>query len=86
MPRGLRTRIYWQTLHCFKPFPIVREARATSQAGLADLMADVPFGAKVVTVRRIASASPVWDNWWLLLALVLPLVAEWAIRRRVGFQ
>ncbi|HAR66171.1 MAG TPA: hypothetical protein DCR55_08170 [Lentisphaeria bacterium] len=60
--------------------------QATSQAGLADLMADVPFGAKVVTVRRIASASPVWDNWWLLLALVLPLVAEWAIRRRVGFQ
>ncbi len=35
------------------------------------------------TVRRL-SAAPAWDRPWWLLAVALPLAAEWLLRRRWG--
>ena len=33
--------------------------------------------------RRV---EPLWDRWWLLLLGVLPLAAEWTLRRRLGLR
>jgi hypothetical protein len=38
----------------------------------------------LLTVDR--RVEPLWDRWWLLLLAVLPLAAEWTLRRRLGLR
>ena len=42
-----------------------------------------PVDALLATDREV---DPLWSRSWLLLLLVLPLGAEWVLRRRLGLR
>lgn len=53
---------------------------------LPEMLKRVPKGAEIVSVRRIESATPLWDRGWTLLLVLIPLSAEWVLRRRLAFK
>ncbi len=40
-------------------------------------------GRKLDELTRV-QVYPLWDNWWLLLAFVTVMAAEWTVRKRAG--
>jgi uncharacterized membrane protein len=51
---------------------------------LDKVLRDVSRQVKVVKVERVVSAIPLWDNWWVLAAIIAMLALDWAFRRRSG--
>jgi uncharacterized membrane protein len=71
--------------------PILMTALARGSGGLAlegsdpnplDIVRDSKRNLLALE-RRV---EPVWDRWWLLVMAVLPIAAEWTLRRRLGLR
>ena len=51
---------------------------------LDKLLREVSEGIEVVTIERIESSIPLWDNWWMMAVLIVAMCADWTVRRRAG--
>ena len=51
---------------------------------LDKLLREVSEGIEVVTIERIESSIPLWDNWWMMAVLIVAMCADWAVRRHAG--
>ncbi|MDP6450637.1 MAG: hypothetical protein QF773_07465 [Lentisphaeria bacterium] len=40
------------------------------------LLREVSDGIKVATIERIESSIPLWDNWWMMAALIVAICAD----------
>jgi hypothetical protein len=72
------------------PFPnheLLKQLAAASGGTVIstpDQLTDVLRGVPVTTGPSRVTKTPAWSNWWLLVALIGILTADWCVRRSIG--